>query len=653
MTSPLVTLASFLLGAGGLLAMLIPPEPVATPIARAAPLLLLAAGVLSCDLHALLRRELAVSDGALLLTVCCLVPAFAPVDGDVATAATFALLVLAAASIRALRLQGGAAALLLAGLALTSLLGVSQCWHQLDAAEDFALRHGHEIADTVRGRAFLASNRATGTSLVANTFAATLLLALPLLVLALRQRETRWKALLLLPLFVGAFVAAGSAGALLAALLALGLAGWSAAKPWRVFARVGLVGLLLGASFLCTVGLGEQAPEWLRLKQASLAERVDFQSTALRLVGETSLLRGMGWGHYAALAEGVRQPDEAWSSSPHGTWLQVLVEASPGLSLVIASGLILVGLALRRCRQAAIGQERPAAMLVLAAARVPAHAGSSTTRAMLAGGLCAALVAPFLVPMLTPLPLHMNEPVLAAGLLGLVFLVAWRVSTNFVTLRAGCGALALGLLAMGLHGFLDSDLFVPAAAAAFFMAVAAALPTAVDGRTRPWGGAVAALVVGALLVSHVATAEPWRAAQRLAASSNDPALLQERVATARRHALASGDLEAFEDAGPSFAAEGQDGYNALRAASHETLRATPRFELLCLRVLDAAQRAHKISAQDALKCVDELNFPDSPRQSHALNTAARIARAAGDSARAESLETKAREAELRWSATQR
>ena len=668
MTSPLALLAAFLLAAGGFLALLIPPEPVATPLAAAAPLILLALGILAASAHALLRREAAPGAGALLLALLCLLPVLPPVRGQLTTGATLALLVLGASAMRALRLQGAAFALLLSGLALTAMLGLSQWWHQLDAAQDFALGHALEITESARGRAFLASDRATGTSLVANTFAATLLLALPFLVLALLRSQNRTVALLFLLCTGGAFLAAGSAGALLAGLAATSLCCWRAVAPWRWLARGSALFLALALGLMLTAPTWSAAPEWLVLKSASLAERVDFQTLALRLFRPDDLLQGRGWGHFAPLAEAVLRPGEAWSSSPHSVPLQLALEGGVLLAGAALMTVVWMLRTMQRESAQAIATSAPTRFLALRPGAAPARQPSQVaqelsalppdakpilrpdpmSRAVLAGMLCAAILAPLLVPMLTLLPLDFDHPLLAATLMGLVSLIAWRGATALVMLPSGRGALAIGVAAFLLHGLLDSDLFVSSAAAALCLACAAGLPTPPAGRVRALSATIGVTGLACVLVSYLATAEPWRAAQRAAHDNNDISLANAAIETAARHAPVSGDLEAFENAGPLFAERGLDGLHALRAALPGQLHAAPRTALLTLRIAESALRSSRMTAAEALACCESLAQGDSPRRAEILATAARIAATAGSTSLAVQWRHESANAARRW-----
>lgn len=665
MTSPLALLATFLLAAGGLLALLVPPGPVATPIAAAAPLMLLAFGVLATSLHALLRRDAASGSGALLLALLCLAPALPPLRGHVPTAATFALLVLAAAAFRSLHLQGAAFTLLITGLVLTAVLGISQWWHQLDAAENFALSRNLELAATERGRAFLASDRATGTSVVANTFAATLLLALPFLVLAAVRARRRVVPLILLGCVGGAFLAAGSAGATLAALAAIAICCWPAEAPWRRVGRGAALVFVLAIVLLLAVPQWDAAPEWLALKSASLAERADFQTLALRLFEPAGLLQGVGWGHFAPLAEGVLQPGEVWSSSPHSVPLQLALEG--GVLLALAA-LVATWWALRTTRHGAaeaIATTAPTPFLALRSkAPLPSsHARGAPTefapphldapliprpdvgsRAALAGGLFAALLAPLLVPMLTPLPLDFDHPFLASAVMGFAFLIAWRCSASLVTLPCGRGALGIGVAAFLLHGLLDADLFRSPAAAALMFALAASLPALCASRLRAGVTAILVMWVAVLLVAHVGTAGSWQSTQGAARSegtSADAAHAEEALEAAAQHALATGELDALEDAGPYFAARGMAGIAALSAALPPLLHGTPRARLLTLRVTEAALRAQRISNTEALASCRSCVHTGSMRSAEILLTASRIAAAAGEAGLAASWRTAA------------
>lgn len=644
MTSPLALLATFLLAAGGLLALLVPPGPVATPIAAAAPLMLLAFGVLATSLHALLRRDAASGTGALLLALLCLAPALPPLRGHVPTAATFALLVLAAAAFRSLRLQGAAFTLLITGLVLTAVLGISQWWHQLDAAENFALSRNLELAATERGRAFLASDRATGTSVVANTFAATLLLALPFLVLAAVRARRRVVPLILLGCVGGAFLAAGSAGATLAALAAIAICCWPAEAPWRRVGRGAALVFILAIVLLLAVPQWNAAPEWLALKSASLAERADFQTLALRLFEPAGLLQGVGWGHFAPLAEGVLQPGEVWSSSPHSVPLQLALEG--GVLLALAA-LVAAWRALRTMQRGAgeaLMSTAPAPLLAVRHRSAPHALRDPVSRAVLAGGLSSALLAPLLVPMLTPLPLDFDHPFLASAVMGFAFLIAWRCSASLVTLPCGRGALGIGVAAFLLHGLLDADLFRSPAAAALMFALAASLPALCASRLRAGATAILVMWVAVLLVAHVGTAGSWQSTQggtRSEGTSADAANAEEALEAAAQHALATGELDALEDAGPYFAARGMAGLAALSAALPPLLHGTPRARLLTLRVTEAALRAQRISNAEALASCRSCVHTGSMRSAEILLTASRIAAAAGEAGLAASWRTAA------------
>lgn len=648
MTSPLALLAAFLLAAGSLLALLIPPEPVATPLFAAAPLVLLALGVLAASVHALLRREAAAGFGSLLLALLFLVPALPPVRGHLPLAATLAILVLAAAAWRSMRLQGAAFTLLLAGLALTAVLGISQWWHQLDAAEDFALRQTLDIAETARGRAFLASNRATGTSLVANTFAATLLLALPFLALAAMRARTR-----VLPCFFllgigGAFVAAGSAGATLAGLAATALCCWHAERPWRRVARSAALLLALAIALMLVSATWSAVPEWLALKSASLGERADFQTLALRLFEPAHLLQGTGWMNFAPLAESVILPGESWSSSPHSVPLQLALEGG----VVLAAAALVAGWwALRSMKNGAadaIASIPPAALLALRRDRAPLAARDPVSSAVLYGGLLAAILAPLCVPMLSPLPLDFDHPFLAAALMGLLFLGASRGAAALVCMSMGRGALAVGVVAFLVHGLVDSDLFIPSAAAALCLALAAGLPTTSPSRGRAALSALAAIVIACALVSHLATAAAWRVAESDAEGTGEPALLRTAMEAAEKHAAATGALEAFESAGPLFALRGQRGINDLRSALPAHLHSVPRTALLITRIAEAALRDARMTAAEALACCEPFVHADSPRRALILANASRIAAAAGANALADSWRASATESARHW-----
>ncbi|MSR75939.1 MAG: hypothetical protein EXS14_10780 [Planctomycetes bacterium] len=636
--SPLGMLGALLLGAGFALTLLVPPVVVG-PLPALLPLVLIVLGSVTLLLQQALQGLPDLGFAALLLPLAAL-PGMLPGSHEaLQTGTVFVCVALGTLALRGLVQQGCSARELLrpllALLCLCAVIGLAQTLYQRDAVQHLATESGHDLLATEKGRAFLASDRATGPLQSANTFAAVLLLLLPLACCALLQKRaaaqgraatlmTRAAALLPAALLAAAFVAAGSAGAFLAA---------AATAPFFLRVSRGVVRCVLLSLMLVGVGAlvlwllavcGVPMPEFMALKILSLRERVDFQCLAVRIFADWSP-EGIGFGTFAVAGEGVLRPGEAWSSSAHNAWLQLLLEG--GLApLGAVVGLFLI-----------FRRRTPAAF----AASTTPH---SLSRAFSAGAFSGTLLAPLAVPMLSPLPLTLESPswaALSCALLFLFFLHATRCVVQLENLRT---PLAFGLAAFTFHGFVDSDLFIPGACAAAGWLFALALPIT-DTQPAHRGLAPLSVVVALLCVAWCCRAA-WHADLRAEAleahAAGDDKALQ---FLATQH---GGALEALEFAGPAIAVKGIDAVDAALAEIPARLRASPRGRVLEARMLVRAAEARRASLSAVRTRVAALSAPDDRRQPTLLRLRARIAQLGGDASAQADFERRAAAQDLRW-----
>ena len=651
MNSPLGLLAALLLGLGFTLAVLVPPESVSGPLVAVLPTFLLAIGGALTLLLSAARNCSGAGMIALLLPLVALPGMLLHSHGAIATGAHFAALAVAAVALRCFVAEGANARALLrtmlAVLAVTALIGLAQTLYQRDEARAYVAANPDAFSNSAMANAFLASDRCASVFLVPNTFAAVLWLLLPLVVGAcwVARDSPRLRAAAPALLLLSAFAAAASLGAFAAG----GCAVWCSVQRWRSPARKATLLALAALSFcaallLCWPAaralLGSATHSAIDLKLLSLHERVDFQTLAMRLFTDWSPL-GLGFGAFADCAEAVLRPGEAWSASPHAAWLQLLLEGglAPLTALMIA--VVWLGRATRSTTPLECAPVPAAALRPASAPLLRANAGHSA-RAFLLGAAMALALVPFVVPLATPLPLSMDIPAAASAALLVAFGVLWWLLAAAAQLPQARPLLSLGLLAFFIHGFVDSDLFIPgAAAAALFVAtLLLPLPQRSAARTLQVAAAVLALAIAALAVHSAWRADLRRVALDLAAEDAGA-----RQFLATNH---DGALDALEQAGPTLAVHGTAAVDAALGALPQLLRDSPRGRVLEARLLVAAATARRASLTEVRRRVAVLAQPDDRRQSEILHLQAQVARMGGDAAAQASFEQRAATAAARW-----
>jgi hypothetical protein len=455
---PLALLGTALLGLGLALRILVPDEPVVSPLITAIPAALLLAGSGVVLLERFLRGGTPPSPWVWAILLAIAFGLFPSTGAGLAQGGDFLAAVLAGVALRDLVRHDGLGPALLRGLcglaAILAVLGLAQTLYQRDELRTIVHERGLPGFESGEAEAFLASNRATGTLASANAYAGWLLLMIPLVVvLAGRSRA----ALVLAILLGGAFLAAGSAGAGLALLLATGVlvvGPWRGPWRWpRITAALGVLGVV-ALVFALTVSLPLPGLEG---KVETFRLRIDYHRQGARMLPDMGLL-GAGLEATSELRWDRGRPDEAQSAYLHDTWFQLLLELGPlGLA---AMGLGAWGL-LRSSRGPLVGVVGP----------------RSLERALVTGLVLGAAVAPFVSRLATPFPLTLEMPLLDA---------AWNAGLLFVTgilLRDATRpllppyAFAVMGAAMLLHGCVDFALYAPAVAT-----TAAALFALVPGR---------------------------------------------------------------------------------------------------------------------------------------------------------------------------
>lgn len=464
---PLGLLGAALLGLGLGLRLLLPDEPSSSPIEGALARIPLFAGAAVVLLERVLRAGAAVPWHWWLLPLAIVPGCFPQTAIGLTRAADWFAAIAAGVALRDLVLHDGMGGtlrrwLIALGVVLAAI-GIAQFLWQRADLRDFVAGSGDDRFSTAAGQAFLASDRASGTLVNANAFAGLLAMLLALAAGAATNGSVRaaWPCAV-----IGlGFLAAGSAGALLSLLLAMGAFLRTGRHPaWRLGFGVGVLGVLVLIGSLAT----GWRPPVIGDKVGTFAHRVDYHRLGARMLGDVGLI-GTGIESTRELRRVHAVPDEAHSDYLHDTYLQLGIELGPA-GVVLA--LLAVILARTRDR-----------------ARDPSRPGNGPPPAFVAafgGGVVLGVAIPPLlngIPRLVPLSWEI--PIVDAVLIaGLVAAVA-RALRDAPTSRAA-GLWTLGFVAFAVHGVLDYDVYTPAAATTFaaFCALAPGRPTA-RGADRP------------------------------------------------------------------------------------------------------------------------------------------------------------------------
>ncbi|MAG58824.1 MAG: hypothetical protein CMJ83_21250 [Planctomycetes bacterium] len=482
---PLGHLGAFLLGLGFGLRLLIPDEPSATPIVTAVPQLMLLAGAAVVLLERMLRGG--APPPWVWLPFGALVCGAFPATGISLVRVTDAAAAVAAGiALRDLVVHDGCGRtllrLVLAFVVMLAVIGCAQSLYQHDEIRAVVAERGLPGFESAEAQAFLASNRATSTLANPNGFAGLLLLILPVVVMgAVSTTGPARRPWIVGALVVsGGFLCAASAGATLALLLATGV--YLIARPRPLLARLtfaaGVSGLLI-LTFSLATGI---EPPIVGSKIETFRLRIDYHAVGVRALAD-DLWFGSGLESMRELHFAHARPGQAHSAYVHDSWLQLLGELG-----IVGTSLLATA--------AVVGWRRRKSP-------PPAADKASLGTGLIAGGVLAVIVAPFLNRSATALPLTWERPIADAAL-GAMIVGAMLIASR----RFGPPSLrtwAVGLVAFGIHGFLDFDIYAPQTMVvmAGMLALAPGRPAAEHARkaapsvlTRSIGGLAALLMLG-------------------------------------------------------------------------------------------------------------------------------------------------------------
>lgn len=460
---PLGLLGALMLGLGLGLRFLLPDEPSSSPLEGALVRIPLLSGAAIILLERLIRRGPAPSAVVWLIPLAILPGCFPLTAIGVTRAMDLVAAVCAGIALRDLVVHDRFGAtlcrwLLALGLALC-LIGLAQALWQRDELREAV---GTAWDASPMARAFLDSNRATSTLVNANAFAGLLLLLLPLAIGGRGSRSGRGVLIVLL----ATLATTGSAGAILALLLALGVR-WRAPDTHGRWCRAGFIGGAAGVLLLVTALATSWQPPLVGDKIETFRQRLDYHALGARMLADAGPL-GAGIEATQELRWAHARPDEGHSDYIHDTWLQLLIEIGPVGMLLAASGVGLLAYR-RRTKTPAPEQDRPT------------EHGSRAAVAFGIGVTVGVTMAPLLNGVPRVLPLGWAAPPIldALGLAGCVLLSA-RMLRNVIPPSGA--AWTWGIVAFALHGLVDYDLYVPAAAT--MLGAACALAPIKPAQTR-------------------------------------------------------------------------------------------------------------------------------------------------------------------------
>jgi hypothetical protein len=363
---------------------------------------------------------------------------------------------------------------------LLSAYGVAQTLYLRDAAEAFAATIDHPLLATEQGRAFLASRRASAVFLSPNVFGGFLLLCAPTAIVA-AARRSRQDGVVVAALSIGAFVAAGSAGATIAAILAAPIALSRVLKSARA-RRALVVATIFGALGVAALVVAARAHEGPTGKLLTLAERLDYGAAGLRMLGD-ALPFGFGYGTTAERVGAYYVEGEARSRSLHDWWLEGLVEG--GVFFVVVAAALIVGAAraFRRAGETDVATVATDTTSATLAETSPSRSGRAVVFGLAAGVFVAGVVHPFTT--FFPPNFEVDPALEALGFAAIVALLAARYAGPPAARgRAESLATLFGVVAFLLHGFVDFDLSIAPAAVALGL-LYGRLPRVADAAAPP------------------------------------------------------------------------------------------------------------------------------------------------------------------------
>jgi len=371
--------------------------------------------------------------------------------------ALFLLLFAAGALLRTVTRARFVFAALLATALTVALFGIYQRFilfrNLAENVQSYALellQGGRISSDMVSAfQSRVASQEVFSTFMLSNSFAAYLLLLLPL-VCAFVWNAWRRRSLmplittgLYLPLVVLVLFLTASKGAWLAFPLALALTFVLFWKTWPVlFRRIGLALLLAGFLLVVLFVALRPLPEAVR---GSVDVRLGYWQGALQLI-KTHPLFGVGPGNFRDAYTQVKTPEASEVQHPHNGYLEIAAETGlPALALVVVFWLLVL-IRVRKTpvsSDALIGPPEKTVRLLIGAA-----------------GLLAFLFQAFLI--------HVPE---FPEYLLLLFVLVWTALYTLLTTtdlfqtiterRTLSIALTAGLLVFLLHALIDIDMIVP------------------------------------------------------------------------------------------------------------------------------------------------------------------------------------------------
>lgn len=451
--------AAFVLLIAGFVGSVLVSSSVATTAQRALLVGLIVGGATLESLQAaLLRRRPALLRSPAALVVCggaAIVFAIGPRSFDGLEQLTWwcAVAVGGAALAGLQDRRRDTAAAVLAVVVLAALHGLAQRLWIFDV-----LRADGPVAEPLRG--FTTSMRSRSTFGQANGYAAFLLAAMPMLVLALRGRA---RALSLLG--VAALLSSGSLGGIFVANAVLAAAAWTLGRrrlaiAWAALLAVG--GVVVALSLAGFTGL----------ELRTLELRLDYWRTA-RAIGADAFPTGVGAGLHGIFALDRAAPGE-WSRHPHQALLSLFAETG------VVGLLVALVLLVRLFARASGGGEEP-------------PAGGRGAAAALVAAAIFTIIAPGMHffalddPWARPVAVVLTAAILVA--------VARAVREHIDVGRLGVAS-TLGVAGFAAHAMVDFDLHVPGA-----LATVVAIAATGRGAPRPIG---APSVVGFLVAAVLA-----------------------------------------------------------------------------------------------------------------------------------------------------